>query len=171
MHGVAEISQRWADHVHREVALEATFPLRARHKAFNPWQLSKTHSGKEKLRNFPLKFEWKRLDSDYTSVKSEIQFGVHWKKKKKEKLKSLDSEEREQKYVVVQSAENVCIINSQYSHSQLFIHCLPPASFYISTLRCQNECRAIPVYFTLSVSTHSPLLLSKMTKRTSTAQL
>lgn len=124
VHGVAEISQRWADHVHREVALEATFPLRARHKAFNPWQLSKTHSGKEKLRNFPLKFEWKRLDSDYTSVKSEIQFGVHWKKKKEGKIEK-PGQRGERTEICGRSVSRECVYNQFSIQSQPAIHPLP----------------------------------------------
>lgn len=124
VHGVPEISQRWADHVHREVALEATFPLRARHKAFNPWQLSKTHSGKEKLRNFPLKFEWKRLDSDYTSVKSEIQFGVHCKKKKEGKIEK-PGQRGERTEICGRSVSRECVYNQFSIQSQPAIHPLP----------------------------------------------
>lgn len=47
MHSMSEVTQRWADHVHREFTLKATFPLRARHKALNPWQLSQTHGGRK----------------------------------------------------------------------------------------------------------------------------
>lgn len=47
VHGVSEVPERGADHVHREVALEATLPLRARHQAFDSWQLSQTHGGRK----------------------------------------------------------------------------------------------------------------------------
>lgn len=36
VHGVSEVTQRRADHVHRELALEAAFLLRARRKALYP---------------------------------------------------------------------------------------------------------------------------------------
>lgn len=47
MHSVSEVTQWRADHVHRELALETTFPLRARHEALYPWQFSKTHGGRD----------------------------------------------------------------------------------------------------------------------------
>lgn len=53
MHGVSEVTQRRADHVHRELALEAAFLLRARRKALQSREFCQAH-GNEKLPGFPL---------------------------------------------------------------------------------------------------------------------
>lgn len=82
---------------------------------------------------------------------------MHCKTREKKRFQWFDSENRKHKYVVVQSAENVCIIHSPHGQSQLFIHCLPTVCFWIYTERCQYGCRVtqVPVHIPFCFSSFS----------------
>lgn len=86
MHGVSEVAQGVADHVHGEFTLEPALALRARPQALHPWQLAQAH-GDRKVALKCLKLEWEVFLFSYKSVKFEFQHGLHCKKNKKKKRK------------------------------------------------------------------------------------